>query len=133
MDMPQHPPEGGVAVLPLAQAGVKVRYMETNQGNGYLHHNKFMVFKTPQGESVFAGAGNFTGTAFSDNFENFYFLGKRTLVLSAKRWRICKFIRKKSLHRPRTLSPSVGPSTNCAFFLGLLAKEVNSTEIARSG
>jgi len=69
----------------------------------------------------------------SYNFENFYFLGKRTLVLSAKRWRICKFIRKKSLHRPRTLSPSVGPSTNCAFFLGLLAKEVNSTEIARSG
>jgi len=34
--------------------------METNHGNGYLHHNKFMVFDTPQGKSVIAGAGNFT-------------------------------------------------------------------------
>lgn len=33
-----------------------------------------MIFATPQGDSVFAGAGNFTGTAFSDNFENFYFI-----------------------------------------------------------
>jgi hypothetical protein len=71
-------------VQPLAQAGVKVRYMETNQGNGYLHHNKFMVFKTPQGESVFAGAGNFTGTAFSDNFENFYFITVPHIVEAMK-------------------------------------------------
>jgi phosphatidylserine/phosphatidylglycerophosphate/cardiolipin synthase-like enzyme len=61
-------------VQPLAKAGVKVRYLETNQGNGLLHHNKFMVFKSPRGESVFTGAGNFTGTAFTDNFENFYFI-----------------------------------------------------------
>ena len=61
-------------VQPLAAAGMKVRYLETNQGNGFLHHNKFIVFEAPQGESVFAGAGNFTGTAFSDNFENFYFI-----------------------------------------------------------
>ena len=61
-------------VQPLAAAGMKVRYMETNHGNGYLHHNKFMVFDTPQGKSVIAGAGNFTGTAFTDNFENFYFI-----------------------------------------------------------
>lgn len=61
-------------VQPLAAAGVKVHYMETNHGNGYLHHNKFMVFDTPQGRSVIAGAGNFTGTAFTDNFENFYYI-----------------------------------------------------------
>lgn len=61
-------------VKPLTEAGVQVRYLETNHGNGYLHHNKFIVFTTPQGESAFAGAGNFTGTAFTDNFENFYFI-----------------------------------------------------------
>jgi hypothetical protein len=59
---------------PLTAAGMKVHYMETNHGNGYLHHNKFMVFDTPQGRSVIAGAGNFTGTAFTDNFENFYYI-----------------------------------------------------------
>jgi hypothetical protein len=58
----------------LAKGGLQVRYLETNQKNGLLHHNKFIVFKTPQGESVFTGAGNFTGTAFTDNFENFYFI-----------------------------------------------------------
>jgi hypothetical protein len=61
-------------VQPLADKGVQVRYLETNQGRGYLHHNKFIVFDTPQGDAVFAGAGNFTGTAFTDNFENFYFI-----------------------------------------------------------
>jgi hypothetical protein len=71
-------------VEPLAKAGMNVRYMETNQGNGLLHHNKFMVFKTPQGESVFAGAGNFTGTAFNDNFENFYFITVPHVVAAMK-------------------------------------------------
>ena len=61
-------------VKPLAEAGMQVRYLETNHGNGFLHHNKFIVFETPQAKSIFAGAGNFTGTAFSDNFENFYFI-----------------------------------------------------------
>jgi hypothetical protein len=71
-------------IQPLAQAGVQVRYLETNQGNGYLHHNKFIVFKTPQGESVFAGAGNLTGTAFTDNFENFYFITIPHVVAAMK-------------------------------------------------
>lgn len=61
-------------VKPLAEKGLQVRYMETNHGNHYLHHNKFIVFDTPQGKAAFAGAGNFTGTAFTDNFENFYFI-----------------------------------------------------------
>jgi hypothetical protein len=61
-------------ITPLAEHGMSVRYMETNHGAHYLHHNKFAVFQTPQGEAAFAGAGNFTGTAFTDNFENFYFI-----------------------------------------------------------
>ena len=59
---------------PLIQKGLQVRYMETNHDAHYLHHNKFAVFTTPQGDAAFAGAGNFTGTAFTDNFENFYFI-----------------------------------------------------------
>ncbi|MBX3198316.1 MAG: hypothetical protein KF894_09235 [Labilithrix sp.] len=72
-NVPNTPAEYAI-VQPLAAAGVDVRYMETNQGSGYLHHNKFIVFETPQGDSVFTGAGNFTGTAFADNFENFYLI-----------------------------------------------------------
>ncbi len=72
-NLPNTPDEFEI-VKPLSEKGVQVRYLETNQGNGYLHHNKFIVFTTPQGESVFAGAGNLTGTAFTDNFENFYFI-----------------------------------------------------------
>jgi HKD family nuclease len=48
--------------------------METNNNAHYLHHNKFITFTTPQGEAAFAGAGNLTGTAFTDNFENFYWI-----------------------------------------------------------
>lgn len=60
---------------PLVQAGAQVRYMETNQKEMLFHHNKFMVFKKKnQGLGVFAGAGNFTTTAFTDNFENFYWI-----------------------------------------------------------
>jgi hypothetical protein len=61
-------------VRPLVEKGMDVRYMETNHNARYLHHNKFIVFDTPNGKSVFTGAGNFTGTAFTDNFENFYFI-----------------------------------------------------------
>jgi hypothetical protein len=59
---------------PLAAKGLAVRYMETNHASHLLHHNKFIVFSTPQGDAAFTGAGNFTGTAFSDNFENFYYI-----------------------------------------------------------
>lgn len=61
-------------VTALQRDGLKVRYMETNGGAHYLHHNKFMVLSTPDGEAAFAGAGNFTGSAFKDNFENFYLI-----------------------------------------------------------
>lgn len=62
-------------VRDLAKIGLQHRYMETNDGFGYLHHNKFINFTMPDGnDAVFCGAGNFTGTAFNDNFENFYYV-----------------------------------------------------------
>jgi hypothetical protein len=72
-DQPNTPDEFEM-VKPLAEKGMSVRYMETNHNSKYLHHNKFIVFDTPNGKAAFAGAGNFTGTAFTDNFENFYFI-----------------------------------------------------------
>lgn len=78
-------PDEYAMVTPLAEHGMKVRYMETNHGAHYLHHNKFIVFQTPQGEAAFAGAGNFTGTAFTDNFENFYYITIPQVVDAMKR------------------------------------------------
>jgi len=68
----------------LKAKGLQVRYMETNNNAHYLHHNKFIVFTTPQGEAAFAGAGNFTGTAFTDNFENFYWITVPHIVKAMK-------------------------------------------------
>lgn len=61
-------------VLDLIARGVDARYVETNHGEKLLHHNKFLVMDLPGDapDMVFTGAGNFTGSAFSDNFENFY-------------------------------------------------------------
>lgn len=61
-------------VMVLESRGAKPRYLETNHGAHLLHHNKFIIFDTPAGKSVFVGAGNFTGTAFTSNWENFYFV-----------------------------------------------------------
>ncbi len=66
-------------VKSLEKLGMQVRYMETNGGAHLLHHNKFIVFKESiksdnARAALFTGAGNFTGTAFSRNWENFYFI-----------------------------------------------------------
>lgn len=71
-------------VSALEAVGLKVKYMETNHAAKYLHHNKFIVFSTPQGDAAFTGAGNFTGTAFSDNFENFYYITIPDVVAKMK-------------------------------------------------
>ncbi len=71
-------------VQDLRKVGVDVRYMETNHAAKSLHHNKFIVFNTPQGDAVFAGAGNLTGTAFTDNFENFYYITVPEIVAAMK-------------------------------------------------
>jgi hypothetical protein len=59
----------------LSDRGAEVRWMETNHNSHLLHHNKFMVFHMPgdQPPTAFFGAGNFTGTAFDENWENFYY------------------------------------------------------------
>ncbi len=61
-------------VSDLTGRGLDVGYMQTNHGEGLLHHNKFIVMDMPDGQAdvVFAGSGNFTGSAFSGNLENFY-------------------------------------------------------------
>lgn len=61
----------------LIDRGAEARWMETNHNAHLLHHNKYIVFESkasavPSG--VFCGAGNFTGTGFSSNFENFYWI-----------------------------------------------------------
>src|SRR5690606_29498609 len=50
----------------------ETRYMETNQHEHLLHHNKFIVFEENGEAFVFGGAGNFTNQAFKSNFENYY-------------------------------------------------------------
>lgn len=58
----------------LQENGVKVKFIETNDRHRFLHHNKFMIFEGRDVPAVFTGAGNFTGTAFRVNWENFYFI-----------------------------------------------------------
>lgn len=65
-------------VQDLVELGAEARWMETNHPDHLLHHNKYLVFNMPEGSrkpsAVFAGAGNLTGTAFTSNFENFYYV-----------------------------------------------------------
>ncbi len=61
-------------VAELVELGANTRYMETNHNYKYLHHNKFIIFKDGVRSAAFVGAGNFTGTAFTENFENFYYV-----------------------------------------------------------
>lgn len=61
--------------MKMVKGGVDVRYMESNQNQRLLHHNKFLIFNFKDGSgAVHAGAGNFTKAAFSKNFENYYFI-----------------------------------------------------------
>lgn len=61
-------------VQSLVKKGAQDKYMETNHWDHLLHHNKFLVFNWYKGGAVFAGAGNLTDSAFSRNYENFYFI-----------------------------------------------------------
>jgi hypothetical protein len=56
--------------------GAQLRWMETNHDSHLLHHNKFLVFDMGPGgrDGVWCGAGNLTGTGFSTNWENFYYV-----------------------------------------------------------
>ncbi len=55
----------------LVQLGAKAKWMETNDSEHLLHHNKYLIFDD---KAVFAGAGNLTGTGFNSNFENYYYI-----------------------------------------------------------
>ncbi|MEZ4743723.1 MAG: phospholipase D-like domain-containing protein [Bdellovibrionota bacterium] len=62
-------------VTNFASNGAFLKYVETNPSSHLLHHNKFMIFyrdNIPYG--VWTGAGNFTQSAFSSNYENFYYI-----------------------------------------------------------
>ncbi len=63
-----------LVVKKLESEGAKVKYLQTNHNQKLLQHNKYIIFKSLTQKAAFAGAGNFTGTAFSSNWENFYFI-----------------------------------------------------------
>jgi hypothetical protein len=59
----------------LIGVGVLVKYLETNQNIYQLQHNKFMIYTFGGAAgAVFTGAGNLTTSAFTKNFENFYYI-----------------------------------------------------------
>jgi phosphatidylserine/phosphatidylglycerophosphate/cardiolipin synthase-like enzyme len=73
-------------VLKLVKAGIEVKYMETNQNFRFLHHNKYILFEgSCEAEAVFAGAGNFTKSAFYKNFENYYMIKIPSVVKAFKK------------------------------------------------
>jgi hypothetical protein len=62
----------------LVDIGAEAKWMETNHEAHLLHHNKFLILNMPKSSTtksaVFGGAGNLTGTAFNENWENFYYI-----------------------------------------------------------
>lgn len=54
----------------------EVRYMQTNDEQHLLFHNKFLIYKNipEQGDAVLCGAANLTGAGFRENFENVYWV-----------------------------------------------------------
>ncbi len=78
-------------VSSLERSGALVKYIQTNAGEAeptieaqkkarpQLHHNKFLIFNYNNNDgAVFTGAGNLTKSAFTKNFENFYFINIKT-------------------------------------------------------
>jgi len=62
----------------------EIRFLETNNSEFMLHHNKYLLYRDGTGDAfgLIAGAANLTGTGFNDNFENIYFI-KIPKVLTA--------------------------------------------------
>jgi HKD family nuclease len=69
----------------LINKGMQTRFLQTNQNVFQLQHNKFMIFNFKNGGAVFNGAGNFTTSAFTKNFENFYFIQIPEVVAAYKK------------------------------------------------
>ena len=58
----------------LRGSGVEMRFLQTNRHLDYgwqYQHNKYVIIDD---DAVFCGAGNFTVSAFRDNYENFYLI-----------------------------------------------------------
>lgn len=74
-------------VKKLTDRGAQARWMETNHGGHLLHHNKYLILNMPKGtpSAVFGGAGNLTGTAFNENWENFYYITIPAVVESFRK------------------------------------------------
>lgn len=64
--------------------GLEVQFVETNHYENLLHHNKFMIIDAGEESHVFTGAGNFTGNAFTSNFENFYVFSDANVISAFK-------------------------------------------------
>ncbi len=58
----------------LINRGMETKFLETNQNIYQLQHNKFLIFTFNNTGAVFSGAGNLTTSAFTKNFENFYYI-----------------------------------------------------------
>lgn len=90
-------------VKPLKALGLETRWLETNHTAGqppYLHHNKYLIF---DGRAVFAGAGNLTNDAFTNNFENFYMIRIPSVVKAFEKQRDFVW---KTLATPEKKMPS---------------------------
>ena len=74
----------------LIKAGMQVHYVETSADavvdatRMQLHHNKYLIFHFEKGGAIFAGAGNFTNSAFEKNYENFYYISIPEVVQAFK-------------------------------------------------
>jgi HKD family nuclease len=81
LDVGENDPSEALFVRELVQLGAEVRYVETNDSQHLLHHNKFLIAHRPrEATTVFGGAGNFSDAAFTQNFESFYSFATRDVV-----------------------------------------------------
>jgi phosphatidylserine/phosphatidylglycerophosphate/cardiolipin synthase-like enzyme len=71
-----------IELFPLVALGLELRFLETNHNAMLLQHNKFMVFELNGANAVFTGAGNFTTSAFENNYENYYLISLPEVVQS---------------------------------------------------
>ena len=66
--------DSGIYNSLLKESQVQTRFLQTKGDLEYgsqYQHNKYVLIDD---QAVFCGAGNFTGVAFADNYENFYLL-----------------------------------------------------------
>ncbi len=64
-------------------SGFKVRTFDTNEEIFQLQHNKFLILEGVDklgNDRVFGGAGQFTLSAFQNNYENFFLAGDAKIV-----------------------------------------------------